>query len=212
MTEQEIRLAVKEAGIKMLEHKLVQGTWGNISNRMDEKHMVVTPSGRDYIRVKPEEMVVVNIETMEYVSDIKPTSEKKLHAAIYRARPEINAVMHSHPLWCSSVAAARKTLPVMSEEMGRLVKGEARTGAYGLPGTKKLTTATMEALGDRNACFLANHGMVCCATSIEECFEVAKIMEESSKKFLEETVMKQAGAEAFSMEDLEVVFRRCLMK
>ena len=84
MTEAEIRQAVKDAGVKLLESNLVQGTWGNISIRIDDKKMVVTPSGMDYIRMRPEDTVVVDIETLEYTSDVKPTSEKKIHAAIYR--------------------------------------------------------------------------------------------------------------------------------
>ena len=84
MTESEVRQAVKDAGVKLLENNLVQGTWGNISIRLDDKKMVVTPSGMDYIRMRPEDTVVVDIETLEYVSDEKPTSEKKKHAAIYR--------------------------------------------------------------------------------------------------------------------------------
>ncbi|MDD3946548.1 MAG: class II aldolase/adducin family protein [Clostridia bacterium] len=79
MTEKEIRQAVKDAGVRLIESGLVQGTWGNISIRLDEKHMVVTPSGLDYIRLTPEDMVVVDIDTLEYDSPIKPTSEKKIH-------------------------------------------------------------------------------------------------------------------------------------
>lgn len=123
MTESEVRQAVKDAGVKLLENNLVQGTWGNISIRLDDKKMVVTPSGMDYIRMRPEDTVVVDIETLEYVSEVKPTSEKKIHAAIYRDRPEIGAVIHSHPLWSSAAAAARMEIPVLSEEHKKLLVG-----------------------------------------------------------------------------------------
>lgn len=185
MNEQEIRQAVKDAGVRLLKSGLVQGTWGNISIRLDEDRMVVTPSGLDYIRLKPEDMVVVDINTLEYNSPIKPTSEKKIHAAIYRDRKDINAVIHSHPLNCSSVAAARKEIPVMSEKMQELVGGDIKVGHYGLPGTKKLTAGAVEALKGRNGCLLANHGVVACAASIDGAFEVCQVMEDSAKQFIE---------------------------
>ncbi|MFI3228902.1 MAG: class II aldolase/adducin family protein [Bacillota bacterium] len=201
MTEKEVRQAVKDAGIKLLDSGLTQGTWGNISIRLDKDHMVVTPSGLDYIALKPEDMIVVDINTLEYTSDIKPTSEKKIHAAIYRSRPDINAVIHSHPQCCSSVAATRTELPVMSEEMQQKVGGCVRVGGYGLPGTKKLTIATVDALGtDRNACLMANHGMCACATSIEEAFDVCRIVEECSVKFVEQKTLELTKGTKFNID------------
>lgn len=206
MTEKEVRQAVKDAGVKLLESGLVQGTWGNISIRLDEKRMAVTPSAMDYIRMQPEDVVIVDIETLEYDSPVKPTSEKKIHAAIYRDRPEINAVIHSHPLCSSSVASARIEMPVMSEEMERLVGGSAKCGKYGMPSTKALTEGAVEAMKERNACFLANHGVLACGKSIEEAFDVCRVMEESSRAFVESEVMKAKGKDTFSMEDLFDVF------
>lgn len=206
MNETEIRAAVKKAGVDMLRENLVQGTWGNISIRLDATHMVVTPSGLDYIRLTPEDMVVVDINTLEYTSKIKPTSEKKIHAAVYRARPEINAVIHSHPQYASSVAAARATLPVMSEEMNKAVGGDASCGEYGLPGTKGLMEATVAALGTRNACLMANHGLLVCGKSIEEAFDVCRIMEASAKAFIERRLLEITSEKEFSLQLLGEYF------
>lgn len=210
MTEAEIRQAVKDAGVKLLESNLVQGTWGNISIRIDDKKMVVTPSGMDYIRMRPEDTVVVDINTLEYTSDVKPTSEKKIHAAIYRDRPEIGAVIHSHPLWSSAVAAARIEMPVTDERHRRLIGDSVRPGAYGLPGTKKLTEGAVEAMKERNACFLANHGIVACAPTIDEAFEVCKAMEECSKNYIESFVKKELNKDKVSVEDIFTVFYKKL--
>ena len=96
---------VKDAGVRMLEENLVQGTWGNISIRLDEKHALVTPSGLDYVVMTPDDLPVVDIETLEWTGPRKPTSERKIHAAILRARPEINVVLHSHPTWGATFAS-----------------------------------------------------------------------------------------------------------
>lgn len=210
MTESEVRQAVKDAGVKLLENNLVQGTWGNISIRLDDKKMVVTPSGMDYIRMRPEDTVVVDIETLEYVSDVKPTSEKKIHAAIYRDRPEIGAVIHSHPLWSSAAAAARMEIPVLSEEHKKLLGGDTvRAAEYALPGTKKLTNGAVAAMQGRNACFLSNHGIVACAETIEGAFEVCKAMEENSRAYIESIVKKELGKDTVDIDDIfEVFYKR----
>lgn len=210
MTEAEVRQAVKDAGVRLLENNLVQGTWGNISIRLDDKYMVVTPSGMDYIRMRPEDTVVVDINTLEYTSDVKPTSEKKIHAAIYRDRPEIGAVIHSHPLWSSAVAAARIEMPVKDERHRKLIGESVRPGTYGLPGTKKLTAGAVEAMKGRNACFLANHGIIACAPTIDEAFEVCKAMEECSKNYIESFVKKELNKDKVSVEDIFTVFYKKL--
>ena len=206
MTELELRQQVKDAGVALLKEGLVRGTWGNISVRMDDKKMIVTPSGMDYIRMQPEDTVVVDIETLEYDSPVKPTSEKKIHAAILRDRPEINAVIHSHPVWSSAVAAARKTMPSITPKMKELVGEDVRTGAYGLPSTKKLTVGAVEALKGRNACFLANHGIFVCGKTMEEAFEIMREMEYCSKLYIENIVKEELGKEEVTVDDIIEVF------
>ena len=83
-TESELRWLIKDAGVQMLAENLVQGTWGNISVRIDEKHMLCTPSGLDYVDLTVDDMSVVDIDTLEWVGSKKPTSERKIHAAILR--------------------------------------------------------------------------------------------------------------------------------
>ena len=208
MTELELRQQVKDAGVALLKEGLVRGTWGNISVRMDDKKMIVTPSGMDYIRMQPEDTVVVDIETLEYDSPVKPTSEKKIHAAIYRDRPEIGAVIHSHPLWSSTCAAARVTMPALTEKMRELVGEDVRTSAYGLPSTKTLTEGAVEAIKGRNACFLANHGIIVCAPTMEEAFEICREMEACSKLYIENAVKAVLGKEEVTIDDIFEVFYR----
>ena len=86
--EQTLRQQLVEYGKKLVSAGLVQGTWGNISVRLDEKYMLATPSGLDYDRLTPEDMVKVEIETLKYEGNLKPTSEKGLHAAIYKKRAD----------------------------------------------------------------------------------------------------------------------------
>ena len=184
MTEQELREIVVATGKRMLADGLVQGTWGNISIRLDEHRMIVTPSGRDYERLTADELVIVDIDTLEYDSPIKPTSEKKIHAAIYRDRPDIGAVIHSHPWNGCAVASTRREMPITTPEARELIGETARTGKYGLPGTKKLTKGTVEAMKDRNACFMANHGILCAGKDMETAFATCAALEREAGIYL----------------------------
>ncbi len=114
--EEGLREMLVEYGKMLVASGLVQGTWGNLSVRLDGEHMLVTPSGLDYMRLAPADMVKVKIKTLEYEGDLKPTSEKGLHAAIYRNRPDVRAIIHTHSKYCSVFAAAHKDLPVPEQE------------------------------------------------------------------------------------------------
>lgn len=200
-TELRLRQVIKDSGVTLLNENLVQGTWGNTATRLDEDHMLVTPTGLDYIALTPEDMPVVQISDPSIWSDgKKPTSERKIHAAIMQARPEINATIHSHPIYCSILASARIELPVMNDDMQRLVGGSCRVGAYGLPGTKKLKNGTVEAMQGRSACFMANHGVFCAGKDMDEALEIIRVMERSCYQYIQECTLKATGQQTYSDE------------
>ncbi|MCX4362913.1 MAG: class II aldolase/adducin family protein [Clostridia bacterium] len=198
-SEAELRQIIKDSGVGLLEENLVQGTWGNTATRLDNDHMLVTPTGLDYIALTPEDMPVVKIsDPSVWAYGKKPTSERKIHAAIMQARPEINATIHSHPIFCSILASARIELPVMNEEMEKLVGGSCRVGAYGLPGTKTLKNGTVEAMQGRNACFMANHGVFCAGKNMDEAFDIIRIMEKSCYQYIQKRTLEATGAQEYS--------------
>lgn len=183
--EREIREKLVEYGKKVVESGLVQGTWGNLSVRLDENSMIVTPSGLDYTRLTAEDMVKVDIKTLEYEGDLKPTSEKGIHGGVYAGRPDVGAVIHTHSKYCAIFAAARKDVPVCGEEMEKIFGSKVRLAGYGLPGTKKLWNHTIEALGKNNGCIMANHGMLCVGKTMEEAFENCRRLEDYCRTYIE---------------------------
>jgi len=181
----ELRQQIVDYGRRLVQEGLVQGTWGNIAARCDENHMLVTPSGIDYDILEPEDIVKVNMYTLEYEGDLKPTSEKRLHAAILRERKEIGAVIHTHSSWCSVVAASRtKFLPVTSEDMLQHVLEAPKVTGHVLPTTKKQAMAAMEAMKDSNACLLGNHGVICCGENLSKAFETCRVMEMAAERYV----------------------------
>ena len=207
-TEKTLRQLVKDSGVKLLEENLVQGTWGNISVRLDEDHMLVTPTGLDYNHLTPEDMPIVQISDPSVWSDgKKPTSERKIHAAVLASRPEINACIHSHPVFATIMASCRMPLPAFTEELQEVMGGEVKVGAYGLPGTKKLKEGTVEAMQGRNACFMANHGVFCVGKTMEEAFNVLRVLEKSVYEFIKRKTLEKTGEKEYSDELLFKVFK-----
>lgn len=198
MDEQGLRELIIATGKRMLEENLVQGTWGNISVRLGEDKMIITPSGLDYERLTPDKLVIVDINTLEWSGDVKPSGERKVHAAIYRERPDVSAVVHSHPWNGCILAAARSAMPVVGVEEQKILGASVPCAAYGLPSTKKLTEATAEVLKGANACFMANHGICCVGTDLDTAYKTAEVLERACGEFLEERIAAVANGDVAS--------------
>ena len=95
---EKIRKEIIEGGLRLVKEGLVARTWGNISIRVDDTYMLITPSGRTYEKLTGDDIVLVNYHTSKHEGEIKPSSEKELHCEIYRTRSKINAVIHTHQM------------------------------------------------------------------------------------------------------------------
>lgn len=186
MTEQEARALVCESGKKLLKEGLVARTWGNVSVKLNDTQMVITPSGRQYEELTPADMVVVDFRTFKFEGKIKPSSELKLHCEVYKTRPEIQSVIHTHQMYASIVAAAQKDVEVLDPAHQKILGGKFVNAApYALPNTKKITKATAKSMEGRYAALMANHGAVCCGSSLDDVFEKCKTLELACKNFIE---------------------------
>ncbi len=174
-----------EGGLRLLREGLVARTWGNISIRVDDTYMVITPSGRPYDTLTESDIVLVNYHTSRHEGDIKPSSEKDLHCEIYRTRPGIHAVIHTHQMNASTVASARREVPPILDDMAQIIGPSVRVAPYALPSTRKITKKTVKALRGRNAAVMANHGAVCVGRDLEEAFVVCQVLEKACKAFIE---------------------------
>ena len=178
--------SVVDCARQMLAENLVQGTWGNISLRLDDKTMLVTPSGRDYEKLSAGEIVPVDIDTLEYTGAIKPTSERAFHAALLKLDSEARCVIHSHPNFSSAFAAALKPLPVLSEEDRSLLGESVPCTPPALPGSKKLCQQLVETMGSKGcACIMGNHGIVVRGRSLEDALNKCRALERAAERYLE---------------------------
>lgn len=168
--ERAIREGIVAYGKRLQQEGLLQGTWGNLAVRLDETYMLCTPSGLDYRALKPEDIVKVELATLSYGDQRKPTSEKRLHRDVFAARADVGAVIHTHAKQCGVFAAARKSICCIEGEMQHLIGEEMRCAGHALPSTKKLSKVALKALGNRNGCLLMNHGVICCGADLESAY------------------------------------------
>ena len=174
--EETLRAQLVDYGKQLVASGLVQGTWGNLSARLDDTYMLVTPSGLDYARLTPADMVKVNMRTLVYEGDLKPTSEKSLHAAIYQNRPDIGGIIHTHSKYCCVYAAARRDLPIPADRQTAF-QSPIKLAPYAPPGSKTLTKNTAAAVGDNYGAIMAGHGMIACGRDLTAAFQNCKQLE-----------------------------------
>jgi L-ribulose-5-phosphate 4-epimerase len=178
-----VRQELLAAAKNMVEAGLVASVWGNLSARVgDSDRVVVTPSGMEYETLNVDDLVVVRLDTGEVVEgSLRPTSELHMHLAILRARPDVRGVMHTHSVYASACAAAHCPIPPLVEDMAQVVGGSVSVARYALPGTEELGQQAVQALGDKGAVLLANHGVVGVGETIAEAFRVCLIVEKAAK-------------------------------
>lgn len=170
---------VLDAGKRLLKEGLVTRSWGNVSLRVDDEWMVVTPSGKMYEELLPEHMVVMNYHTMEYHGIYKPTSEASMHAAILKSRPDVMAVIHTHQVNATAVAAAGKEIPAIVDDQVQLLGPSVRVTCYAQSSSIEFANEVVKNLEGRNAVLIANHGVVCVGRSVDEAFVAAQILEKT---------------------------------
>lgn len=171
---------VIKAGKELVESGLIARTWGNISCRISDTQFVITPSGRAYETLTPDEIVLVNIEDLTYDGEIKPSSEKGIHAAAYKLRPECNFVIHTHQINASIISALGMDINNIQGESAQVIGDNVPIASYGLPGTGKLRKGVIEAItrSDSKAAIMAHHGALCMGADYDDAFNVASRLEE----------------------------------
>lgn len=198
----EAKRLVIEAGEKLVAEGLIARTWGNVSCRVDDKTFVITPSGKPYIGLKPEDIVEVAIEDCAWSGDVKPSSEKGIHAEVYKIYPEANFVIHTHQQVASIISAMKDGIDNVTGEARKIIGKEVLIASYGLSGTKKLKNGVSTALKftDSKAVIMAHHGALCYGASYDEAFDVAACLEKYCTEYILEGAKRKFG---FVAKDLD---------
>jgi L-fuculose-phosphate aldolase len=175
--------AVLAAAKEMLHKGLVEGTAGNISARMEDGNIVITPSSVNYDEMQLEDLVVID-PTGEVISAKKgrsPSSEKLLHLACMKAFDDVGSVIHSHAIHATMFAVARQDIPACIDEFAIFVGGDVRVTKYAASGTPEMGENAVEALQGRGAALLANHGMVAVGPKPSTVLHITALVERSAQ-------------------------------
>lgn len=171
-----MRDEVLEAARRMLALGLTSGTAGNVSGR-DGDRVVVTPAAVPYDEMTADDLVLLDLDGTVVEGARKPSSERALHLAVYRAYPEIRGVVHAHPVYATMFACARRPIPAAVDEFAIYVGGGVQCAAYAPSGTDRLARNAVAELAEVGAVLLASHGLVSIGSSPLDALHRAGVVE-----------------------------------
>lgn len=183
---------------------LVVAAWGNVSARLSAgdsdgqgakpvlsretdlyaERVLLTPSGMDYQKLQDTDLVLTDLAGRIIQGQRRPTTELSLHLAIYRQRPDIRAIVHTHSLYASVLAVAGLPLPPVLDELAQKLGGEVPLNEYAPSGTEELAENTVKALNSGKAVLLANHGLIGTGETLEEAFLICQLVEKGAQVYI----------------------------
>lgn len=213
MKIQEGKKQIFTATNQLLEEGLIMGSWGNISCRVDEDDssypnqgsFIITTAGRqDFVDRTEDDVIEVGLEDFSYDKDsnLKPSMEYRIHAAVYRARPDVKFVLHTHQTNAAAVSAMSMDVIKFDKEypgIGSFVL----CSPYALIGSRRLlgNVAKTMVQSDSKAIIMKNHGVLCFGDSFEEAIQVAKSLEEACGKYLVSLGMTPCDISGWNLDE-----------
>ncbi len=206
MNDQDIqkRQSIIDACLRMNALGINQGTSGNISVREGDG-MLVTPTSLQYDLMRPEDIVYVSMQG-ESRGTRQPSSEWRFHLDILQARPDVHAVVHAHPPYCTSLSILEQRIPPIHYMVAVAGGSDIRCAPYATFGTDELSKNAVQALTDRKACLLAHHGMISTGTSLDKAMWLAVEVETLARQYL--TCLQVQEPPLLSEEEIQNVISR----
>jgi L-fuculose-phosphate aldolase len=187
-----VTLALDAAG-------MVPNKSGNVSARSADGYLI-TPAGTAYRDLHPADLVALSLVDAPPSAGQRPSSEWRMHAAIYRARPDVQAIVHTHSPHATALACAGRGIPPF-HYMIALAGGDIRCMPYATFGTAELAQSAVHGLKGRRACLLANHGVMAVGTTLARAHAVAIEVENLAREYL---LLLGAGLEPQLLDDAEI--------
>ena len=182
---------ITERSLQAFRSGLFSGTSGNMSVYLREQDtMLITPTSVRYETMQPSDIVKMKLDGTVLEKGKRPSSEWKMHAAIYQHNPECSAVFHTHSPYATAFAVNHQTIPAVLIEAHMFLGGDVRCADYATPGTKEVGLYALPALKNRGGCTLANHGVLAVGSTLEQAYLRAEYIEDLAKIY---TIAKQIG-------------------
>jgi L-fuculose-phosphate aldolase len=176
-----VRLEIVRVARLLRTRGLAVGTSGNVGARLDDGRIAITPSTMDYDEMTADDVVIVAADGSRSEGRHRPSSELHLHLAVFAARPEVRAIVHTHSPFATTFGAARREIPAVHYVLALLVapgRDALRVAPYATFGTEELARNAAVTLGADNAVLLANHGAIAVASSLASALGRAERVEE----------------------------------
>ena len=174
-----LREALWQLHLELPKNNLVTWTSGNISARDPQSGLVVIkPSGVKYVDLRPEHMVVVDLEGDIVEGTLKPSSDTASHLYIYRQRPDVNGIVHTHSRYATAFAALGKPIPVYLTAHGDEFGCPIPCGGFALIGGEEIGQVVIDAIGSSRAVLLKNHGVFTVGPDAEAALKAAVMVED----------------------------------
>ena len=203
-TEQDLRQQIIEVGRLIYQKGWVAANDGNISFRLDSRHILCTPTKISKGRMSPDDLIIVDPEGNKVEGRRECTSEIAMHLTIYRLRPDIVSVVHAHPPISTGFAAAGRALDIALLPEVCISLGSVPLAEYGLPGTSALTEGMLPFIPKYDALLMANHGVVAYGNGLYDAFHKMEMVEHFAKiTFVAELL---GGARALPRREVEKLF------
>ncbi|MFC7249592.1 class II aldolase/adducin family protein [Halomicroarcula sp. GCM10025324] len=176
-SDSDVKQAICDYGRQLLEDGLTTGTGGNLSARIDENHVAISPSGIPYEEITPADVPIVRTDGTVVEGEFDPSTELPMHLAVYEERPEVGGVVHTHSPYATTFASLGEPIPA-SHYLISFTGTEVPVAEYRTHATQELGEVAVEALGDSfNATLLRNHGVLTADDSLDDAYTVALMVE-----------------------------------
>jgi len=177
--------AIVDGGMDLFSQGLTVGTWGNLSIRDPETGLIyIKPSGMPYSDITEDDVVVMNHKFEVVEGHRKPSIEFNFHISIMNERPDVNVVIHTHPIYSSVFGVLNEDLPGISEDFVQIVGDRIINCDYALPGTPELAENVVKALGEKNAVMIPNHGTICVGGDFKAAMKIIFVVEKSAQIYI----------------------------
>ncbi len=183
MSAYQLRRELVSVAQKLNPMGLNQGTSGNLSARSGERFLI-TPTGVPYDTMGPDDVVEMRMDGSSSLHQLAPSSEWRIHRDLYLARSDVDAVLHVHSMFATTLSCLRKDLPAVHYMIALAGGSDVRCARYATFGTEALSRNALEALTSRKACLLANHGLVTLGKNLAEALKVAVEIETICAQYL----------------------------
>ena len=207
-TQQQLRQALLAKAKQLSSSGLSQGKSGNLSVRCEE-NILITPSGADSHQLSADDMVLLPLDfdpALHSVNGLAPSSEWHFHLGLYRARPEINAVVHAHPRFCTALACTGRAIPAFHYMVAIAGGDNIPLAPYALFGTPQLSEHVVNALVNRQACLLETHGMIAVGKGLDQAFNLAIEVETLASHYVE--ALKIGGVRLLTTQQMAEVHKK----